>query len=826
MKKSLLAIFVAAATVTGAGARTLSPEQALGRALGGNTPSRSAAALKKTPLLTLSESGAPMVYLFENVSDEGFMVLSADDIAAPVLGYSEEGKLDPDNLPVNLSWWLEQYKGEIAAAVAAGIDTPYEEVRSRADRSPIAPLMSTRWNQDAPYNLQCPLISGKRAVTGCVATAMAQVLKYHNWPEKGVGKHQYNLGTQTISFDYASTTFDWNNMLDTYTSSATTTQNNAVATLMLACGVAVDMKYTASESGAISCKVTPALISYFNYDKGVHSVCRSAYTSSVWEEMIYGELANNGPVFYAGQSSEGGHAFVCDGYSSNGYFHFNWGWGGMSDGYFRLNALDPSSQGIGGSSSGFNFDQMAIIGVKKPVADSEYAAPYFVYYEKLDAQMVGEMLRLVGTVFNYSSKAYSGRFVVDFVNDATKATTSVAMTNETIVAVGSGYSSMGASVASLADGSYKGTLMYETGGKKYPVYLVASQLGYITLVKKGTDYTVNVPAAGQISVKDLEFTTPVYSGEQFKFVGTATNTGNVEITTPVVPLLLKSEDINDWCALGSQFNIEVPANGSAPVEYLGSFDYVRSGFTLTAGSYYFCIAEVMSQIVGSSVTDKYVAVSSIIPVEVKSNLLPASVRINSWGLGGSLNAIDPYDIQVNINVSGVTGYYTGQIGFYVFPNVSGNVSAVAYADSEPLFISAGETKDVTIHCNLADYGASTEIGARYFCSLYDYVSGGWFSVNPSQIVFTIGASGIEDITTDVEKSVSVTPNPAVDYATITAPEDITGIQLVSMAGATVTPSVDVNGAEATVEVASLPAGIYVARISTVNGIYTAKVVKK
>lgn len=827
MKKSLLTLLVAVATVTGADARTLSPDQALSRAMGERVPSRSAADVKKVPLLTISEDGAPMVYLFENASDEGFLVVSADDIAAPVLGYSDTGKLDPRNLPVNLRWWLDQYKGEIAAAVAAGVDTPYAPERSRADRSPIGPLVTTRWNQDKPYNNLCPLIGTQPAMTGCVATAMAQVLKYHNYPERGVGKHEYKSGTLTVQFDYDNTTFDWKNMLDTYPTSSTTNQNKAVATLMKACGVSVDMEYGANESGAVSSEVTPALITYFNYDKGAHSEVRVAYTSTEWQEMVYNELAQNGPVYYAGQSNDGGHAFVCDGYSSNGYFHFNWGWGGMSDGYYLLNALDPDSQGIGGSTSGFNFDQMVILGVKKPVAGSEYAAPNFVYYEKLNAQVLNNMLYLVGSVFNYSSKACNGHFAVDFVNDATGITTTINMTNDVIIAVGNGYSRIGGGIGALSDGSYKGTLMFVTEGKKYPVHLLASQLGYITLVKKGTNYTVSVPDAGNIAVKDVEFTTQIYIGEKFKFNATATNTGTTEITMPVTPLLLKCNDTNDWCALGDDFNAVVPANSSIPVEYLGAFSKVKTGFTFTAGKYYFCLAVNEVSFNGNSNVDSYKAISPVIPVEVKSNngVTPV-VRISSWSLGGSLNAIDPYNIEVNVTVSGSRGYYTSPIGFYVFPYVSGSVSSVAYALSEPLFIGAGETKDIKIMCNLAEQGAPIEPGTKYFCCLYDLVAQGWFVSKPEQIQFTIGTSGIEDITTDVQRTVTVTPNPAADYATVTAPEEITGIQLVSMSGAAVTPAVDVDGAIATVDVASLPAGIYIARITTLNGVYTTKVVKK
>lgn len=828
MKKSLLAILVVLATVIGADARSLSPEQALNRAIGERTQSRAVGGVKSQPILTLKDAGTPLVYVFENNSDEGFIVVSADDIAAPVLGYSDTGKLDPANIPSNVSWWLDQYKGEIAAAIEAGYDVAYSPApKSRASRAAIAPLCTTRWDQDAPYNNKCPLVRNSRAMTGCVATAMAQVLKYHNWPEKGKGKYQYNQSSatpSTISFDYANTTFDWKNMLDTYTTSASTAQINAVATLMYACGVSVEMSYGAQESGAVSAMVTPALIDYFNYDCGLHSENRISYSSTVWEDMVYNELSQNGPVYYAGQGNDGGHAFVCDGYNGDGYYHFNWGWSGLSDGYYRLSALDPDSQGIGGNTSGFNFDQMVILGVKKPVTGSTYAAPNISYVDPVSVSVSGSTVYLLGSFYNFSSKAYNGSLVIELVNDATSETKSITLVSNTIWAVGTGYSRVGINVSSLDDGTYKGRLYFVTDGNKYPVRMPDSQLGYITISKNGNSVTGDAPSGANLSIKDLKFTSEVYWLNEFKFTATAVNNGTKDANLPVVPLLLKSDDINDACAYGETMSVQVPAGGSEQLNFLGTFTHTLNGFSFTPGAYYFCLAVEETTYSGGSVRTSYKAVSPTVPVTVRQNVGTPVVSIASWGIEGSANAVDPYDLVVNATVKGVSGYYTNSIILYIFLPTGGQ--SLAYAMSEPLFVGAGDTKDITIHLNLVEAGLSNTVGTKYMCALYDLVADNWFACTPSQIVFTIGTSGIEDISADEIRSVSVNPNPTVDYTTVTAPEDITDIQLVSMAGALVTPSVDVNGAEAVIEVGSLPAGIYIARISTANGVYTAKVVKK
>ena len=351
MKHTLLTALLAVGAVV-ANAATLTPEAALARAselMPRSTRPAAPSTIRPDLKLTLAADGQPTVYVFAN-GTRGYLVAAADDACPALLGYSDKDKFSGEAMAPALQYWLQEYSRQVAYARTQS-NTVKVPAKARPVRAAIAPMVATRWNQDAPFNNDCPVINGERSVTGCVATALAQVMKYHNWPEHGTSSHSYTYNGQTISADFAKTTYDWANMRDVYTSSATAAQNAAVATLMFNCGVAVDMQYTAQESSSASFSVPAALINYFNYDKGVRYIPRDLYGLYDWEDLVYENLVTYGPVQYSGQSESGGHSFVCDGYSSDGYFHINWGWGGMSDGYFLLTALDPETQGIGGSTS-------------------------------------------------------------------------------------------------------------------------------------------------------------------------------------------------------------------------------------------------------------------------------------------------------------------------------------------------------------------------------------------------------------------------------------------------------------------------------------------
>lgn len=328
---------------------------------------------------TRTVNGTAALYLFAD--QNGFVVTSADDCVPVLLGYGENGSpLSVSDNP-NFNYWLDFISGRIALAVESG----YTPAPRNSDFDPMEPLCATMWNQNSPYNDLCPDYNGSKSVTGCVATGMAIMMKYHNWPDQGVGSLKYewrNKPGQYLFTDFSEYTFDWDNMLDVYGNSANATQKTAVARLMRAAGGAVKMNYSSSASGAYSADIAPALANYFKYDKSLQYQMRDYYPLFEWEQMIYASLQATGPVIYCGASGSGGHCFICDGYSSNGLFHINWGWGGSSNGYFLLDVLDPASQGIGGSNAGYNSNQDVVLFAKPDRDGTSVPNPPMLWWEE------------------------------------------------------------------------------------------------------------------------------------------------------------------------------------------------------------------------------------------------------------------------------------------------------------------------------------------------------------------------------------------------------------------------------------------------------------
>ncbi len=316
---------------------------------------------KRVALPTSNE----LYYVFNRGANEGYVIVAGDDKLEGVLGYTDNGEFDYENLPCNMRYWLDTQADYIAYLQK----TPGAAPKKAPSHDAIEPMVTTRWNQGDPYNQLCPNYFGLgRAVTGCVATAMAQVLYYQR--EKSVTEVQANIPSYTLSHeDYGTMTvdgvpagspIDWDNMTDTYGSGSTAIQKKAVAQLMMYCGVSVEMGYTNSSSGAYSYRVSDAFNKYFGYGTAAKYVYSGNYTEDSWDALLYNELKQGRPFYLSGANADGGHAFVGDGYK-DGCFHINWGWGGSSDGYFVLTKMNPSSQGIGGSSGGYSEGQEAII---------------------------------------------------------------------------------------------------------------------------------------------------------------------------------------------------------------------------------------------------------------------------------------------------------------------------------------------------------------------------------------------------------------------------------------------------------------------------------
>ena len=321
-------------------------------------------------------------YIFEN-ENGGFIIVAGDDVAYPILGYSNQASPAAKGMPDNTKAWLALYAAEIQNAVDSGIaQSPavrqaWDNIAAYANASVVvSPLILTRWNQSPYYNDLCPMdvARNERTVVGCVATAMAQVLKYWEHPINGNGSYTYTHEHGVQSANFAATTYKWANMPLEVTAASTDAQKAEVAQLMYHCGVSVEMDYDISSRGGsgaftISSKSNTthcaeyALREYWGYKPTLQGLQKAKFKDDEWKKMLKDDLNAGRPIIYSGYG-DGGHCFVCDGYNSDDYFHFNWGWGGLYDGYFLLNALEPGTGGTGSGGGTYNNDQQAIFGLE------------------------------------------------------------------------------------------------------------------------------------------------------------------------------------------------------------------------------------------------------------------------------------------------------------------------------------------------------------------------------------------------------------------------------------------------------------------------------
>ena len=348
-------------------AKYLSPQEALVRVNGSKAAKALGLDLNSTEIpkllqkISVSDDSKTAVYLFSVNSDKKVMAVSANDCAPAMLGYFDvenETQLGV-NLPENVEWWLQQYASQIEY-VEANPEANIVIVNNET-RTPITPLVKTQWGQREPYNAKCPIVSGKNSVVGCVATAMAQVMNFYKWPQKGNGSHSYSSGGSTYSIDFSEIEFAWDNMLGEYISQSDSLGSDAVSTLMKACGYSINMQYGTTESSASIANIVTAGYNYFDYSDKAYYADRRYYTQLQWTDLVYGQLSKGIPVIYSGRGNSSGHCFICDGYDENGYFHFNWGWNGSYDGYFAITDITPKGNGIGGSYSGYNFEQICLV---------------------------------------------------------------------------------------------------------------------------------------------------------------------------------------------------------------------------------------------------------------------------------------------------------------------------------------------------------------------------------------------------------------------------------------------------------------------------------
>lgn len=386
MKKLFLSFLATCLTIL-VSAETISYKQAQANA------TAFASKIKGNSHVTLSDAKLTQFthpYAF-NIQGGGFVIASADDRMRPILAYSAQGFIDAGNMPSNVHGWLTEYENQVRQLGSITKEELQVKTASAKTAFPdsIAPLITSTWSQyrygynskvpfDTTYASDSSMIAfANRPTVGCGALAMAQIMRYWQFPSHGYGQHSYTYNSQdhpcwrygTVSADFANTEYNYALMPNHLSDTSTEEEINAVATLMFHCGVAVNMNYNSDCHGSSGSTITGALNGlqrYFHYSVQSDYKNLNSTNLSAWIELIKTDLSTGKPIFYCGQSFQdenegteaGGHAFVCDGYDTADYFHFNWGWGGSCDGFYSLNVLRPLYQ------FDFTYYQYAIFGLE------------------------------------------------------------------------------------------------------------------------------------------------------------------------------------------------------------------------------------------------------------------------------------------------------------------------------------------------------------------------------------------------------------------------------------------------------------------------------
>ena len=526
--KRLLPIFVLTLfSVLGLHAEQLSVNDAIARAMQGNRRALKPEMLRSLQLCrTSSKGGKNLYYVFNRSNDGGFVILGADTQVPEVLAYTENGSFDESKMPPQLKVWLKEYDEAIAYALTTRSPLP-SSANAKKVRANVSPLLTSRWGQDTDgsgdennrvFNRLCP--SGYDSETGeygtapvgCVATAATQIMYFHKYPARGKGSNRYYSSFARKYLDVSfNTYYDWNNMQDAYGyacssdgswkwTSYSSASADAVSKLAYDFGVAANMEYDYSASGTVTPYAEKALVDNFDYDPSVITEYRACYTDEEWEDLVHGELTAGRPLYYSACTAQyEGHAFVCDGYR-NGLYHINWGWNGVSDGYYAIVGVDvlhPKEQGTGGS---YNCDAFVyehdIIRNIKPNEGGKFTPVMMIsgtmatYDENKDEQNHfdnGDLVWLMPTskddgFFNHSRNTITVSVSLRLTDTKSDKTYDLAFQAGDELEPYYGFAGIPGTLKDIPDGIYTVTpiFKYVADGKVYPVkYPVAYKLPVI-----------------------------------------------------------------------------------------------------------------------------------------------------------------------------------------------------------------------------------------------------------------------------------------------------------------------------------------------------------
>lgn len=811
MKRSLiitvLAVVICAMTVNG---RQLSPDQALqnaGMSAQKIHPRVLAGGNNSAPLMlkyTATDRTENTVYVFSRGENGGFVVVAADDVAPePLLGYADSGSFDAVNMPEGMRWWLEEQSAEIAAFIDAG-RTPLTEEEATDTRESIEPIVKTEWNQTAPYNDYCPVVNGVRCPVGCVATAMAQVMSVFRYPSTGEGSNSYtpyDVG-ELLTVNFGSTTYRWDNMLDEYDSTSPADAEEAVANLMYSLGVSINMQYTPTSSGGSLETAAVALVRNFKYDAGLQLYDRDYYEAERWINAIYGEFKAGRAVLYAGRNASVGHAFVLDGYRTGEYFHVNWGWGGISNGYFRLPSLNPAAQGVGGSAEGYNRGQSMLIGVRPEAGGSDDVIPRILMRgDLITADMVYDRSSSGNVVVRcnmgflcQSVEPTDVHMGVRLVNKATGDTTYVMEPKKQSLSMNMGLVEYLLPISDFTEaGEFTVTPVFNTDGKWYDVLVRLDRSGEMNLI--ATDATlrfVPVDEDPDITLEKFNLESPVYSGKPVVLTASI-HVEKRELLDEFYPVLIDLDD--KVVARAERVEVNVPVGET--VDYIWASNMSPS---FTPGEYTVRLK-----------SDSYGLLGTPIPVTVKATptlppVISGTVTINDGSKGDSSDNVAYVEAGgsvIHLSVKCTQGYYANPICVWIYYNdtrmIRGMGNKYVAIDTDQTY-----TRDIS------GWFGDLEHGHVYM--IYPWALNVGKIGDP--VYIQVGTSGIEEVEAE---NVGIWPNPASEMFRVTTGRDIAEVAVYSLSGA-LCGMYDGNGLRSMeVNVADLPQGLYIVKVAHADG---------
>lgn len=825
MNKLMIAIVGALMIAAPTEARELTAQEALQRVVRSNAISTNGKlkALSRgadgavSLARTLKKNNKPTIYLFKSGTD-GFMVLPADDnVETPVLAYGEDGNFDADNLPDALRELLAQYENEVS--IAAGIDDDWTQDATDS-RAPIDPILGTMWNQTQFFNDYTPRINGQATPTGCVATAMAQCMSVSRWPEQGKGSVSYkqNADGNVYALNLDTLSFDWSKMPDCPYIGCSSAQSAELSKLMYAVGMACRTQYSLSGSSGSLLSAAKALIENFDYGESVVCLDRNYFGFDEWETIIYNELAAGRPVIYSGSSTTEGHAFVCDGYRNGGYFHINWGWGGGSNGYFKLTALTPNKMYRAMAQAGYNSNQSAVIGIAPSYAglpdaihlrcSGDFKAQAASYARSATSKASFTCTNGVFSMGHASAKVTLG---LHFIDNSGASSHAAGTSQRT-------FSSMSAtqrievktSEFPTVSGNYEVRPAYlDADGEWHDVNVILSRRGKLAMTIAGNSIRFADTELPELTVDELELTSPLFKGEYYGIRARMTNYGD-EFFDKVYPVLTTY----DGTIIGKSNPIDVDVRPQSEETYSwsGTMVPLQSGTAIVQGDYMLALARRD----GST----YVPICDGIEVSYRilsgEGMLVRTSALSVNDISGDASSPEtPLNVRTSaaectLDIECEQGYFGQNVTLRVF-KVNGNTTLPVYVtDPEFVGVESGSSMTLTAHIDVS----SLKEGEVYKVVPYGARSG---QLDDHAAYITPGNGHTTDIELNDYTNGGFCFDSGSNTAIVNSNSKIRKIEVYDLAGMAQPVEVNYDNTHATLGVENLRAGLYIVSLSNVDG---------